>query len=83
MARNLPPGVTIGDVNEAGGNPMRKIPKDPRQDSADVPRRPHSVVINQYEGGGYVCAPNARKGHIDMRKDKGMVRNVRNNLKKK
>lgn len=82
MARKpLPPGVTIGDVNEAGGNPMERIPRNPRKDSADVPRRPHSVVINQYEDGGYVCAPNQRTGNIDMRKDKGMVRHTRNNLK--
>lgn len=81
----LPPGVTIGDVNEAGGNPMTREPRNPRKDSADVPRRPHSVTVNvgdAYNKGGYVCPPNKRTGNIDMRK-KGMTRNVKDNLKYK
>ena len=32
--------------------------------------------------GGYVCAPNPRKGNIDMRKT-GMTRNVKDNRKKR
>ena len=75
----LPPGVTIGDVNEAGGNPMTREPRDPRKNSADVPRRPHSVTINMNKGG-YVCKPNPRKGNIDMRK-KGMTRMTTDNRK--
>jgi len=105
-----------GDVNEAGGNPMERIPRNPRKDSADVPRRPRDprmsmgiprdkvrsmaeeaqqmreadgdVIINinrkekNMNRGGDVCPPNARSGKIDMRKDKGMVRHTRNNLKK-
>jgi hypothetical protein len=104
-----------GDVNEAGGNPMERVPRNPRMDSADVPRRRDprkamgiprdearrmaeearqmreadgDVIINinnkekEYNRGGDVCPPNARSGKIDMRKDKGMVRHTRNNLKK-
>jgi hypothetical protein len=80
-AGRRPPGVTIGDINEAGGNPMTMEPRDPRQDSRDVPRRPHSVTIHQYKDGGYVCKPNPRKGNIDMRK-KGMTRMTKDNRKK-
>lgn len=86
--RKLPPGVTIGDVNEAGGNPMQRIPRNPRIDSADVPRRkasnegnePKTITI-QYKHGGYVCPPNQRTGNIDMRKT-GMTRSVKDNRKK-
>lgn len=76
---------------EAGDEPMVRKIRNPRTDSADVPRRTMNpegdVIINinkkEMAHGGYVCSPNARTGNIDMRKDKGMVRSVRNNLKKK
>jgi len=45
--RKLPPGVTIGDVNEAGGNPMQRMPRNPRMDSADVPRRPAQAPMRR------------------------------------
>ena len=85
--RKLPPGVTIGDVNEAGGNPMQRMPRNPRMDSADVPRREEGdVIININEKkmarGGYVCPPNKRTGNIDMRKT-GMTRSVKDNRKKR
>lgn len=87
--KTLPPGVTIGDVNEAGGNPTQRMPRNPRMDSADVPRRKASdkgdVIININERkmahGGYVCPPNKRTGNIDMRKT-GMTRNVTDNRRK-
>lgn len=46
MARNTVPmprrRPIPGDVNEAGGNPMQRMPRNPRMDSADVPRRPRN-----------------------------------------